>query len=282
MHTLPFADIPGNHHQVSPSEPTRVTSARTYRASWAGIIEAGDPQFQALAQAFEPPHRPAATFAAIGLESQEHALIWLGAPQVLTHWALHQDDGLPIAALNQHGAFGEHWPADPAWRERIPTTTWNPDGQGIVTELDFPDGDGRVVVYELLGKPAMLPAGVSRQPVGPVPVVTWHCTRCHSAGDTLDRYASASPAERREAARAARRHLRPGRCRGASARLDQALAAVDRVVTGRPESADPTGLYAAWCQTKTTGGCTPGMVSSCAEVREARTHTARHRMATCP
>ncbi|MBB2749220.1 UNVERIFIED_ORG: hypothetical protein FHR35_009133 [Microbispora rosea subsp. rosea] len=280
MLVLPPTDLPGNTHHLSPTNPTFVTGAARYRLSWTGIVERSDPRFDALTEIFAGSHRPTDTFGVAGLESQEHSILWLGPADTVTRFEANPATGFPFTELNTHGCFGDRWPNTDAWLDFIPATTWNADGQGIVTEYAFDDG-GQVVVYELLGRPALLSQGHAEGPRGLVPVVTFHCTRCHYEGDHHDRYMSAGPADRRAACRKARQHLRPGRCRGseATSRADMMVAVVDQVVAGRPQPADTTGLYASRCQTSELR-CDEALAhSTCAEIREARKHTARHRMA---
>jgi hypothetical protein len=106
-------------------------------------------------------------------------------------------------------------------------------------------------------------------------VVTFHCTRCHRKADAHERCMSAGPAGRRYAGLRARKHMRMCEGAAAAARDDELAAAVRKAVTGSaPVSA--TGLYAAYCQTATLHPDEYGHPSSCAEVRQARIHTAAH------
>lgn len=273
--TLPPIDLPGNTHQVSPNSSTYVTSAAQYRMSWATVIERSHPRWDALTQGFIEEYRPTDTFGVAGVESQEHSAMWLGPADIIARFAANPV-AVPWSELTQHGGFADRWPNGDAWNELIPHTTWNPEGQGIVTEFEFSDC-GSVVVYELLGRPALLSSGVSESPEGLVPVVTFHCTRCHCEGGHGDRYMSADPDDRRTVCRKARQHMRPGRCQGeeANARNDRMVAVVQEVI-GQPATGGITGLYAAQCQTRDLSPNDIMVSSSCAEVREARTHTARH------
>ncbi|MCF6467438.1 hypothetical protein FAF44_03285 [Nonomuraea sp. MG754425] len=275
MLTLPPIDLPGNTHQVSPNNSTYVTSAAQYRMSWAAVIERSHPRWDALTEGFIEEHRPTDTFGVAGLESQEHSAMWLGPADIIARFVANPV-AVPWSELTQHGGFADRWPNGNAWNELIPHTTWNPDGQGIVTEFQFDDG-GSVVVYELLGRPALLSPGVDAIGEGLVPVVTFHCTRCHYDGDHSDRHMSAAPDDRRTVCKKARQHTRSDRCRGeeANARGDQMIAAVQEVI-GKPVSGSTKGLHAAWCQNKRLDPHDLMVSSSCAEVREARTHTDRH------
>ena len=275
MLTLYPSDLPNNVHDVSPTNPARVTRSRFYRMSWAGVIEHSDPRFRDLAGVFPEAYRPTGTFGTAGLESQEHSILWIGSPDVVVRFRDDPAQAVPWAEINQTGSRVDRWPNSDAWLDLIPATTWNPGGQGIVTEHDF-DG-AKVIVYETLSKPTLLSESAKGAPQGPVPVVTFHCARCHEAADAVYRHTSCGPEDRRVAGLEARRHMRPGRCRGADAvaRGDEMVAVVESVARGVPAPGDTAGLYASRCQ---TGELQPGGYgpSTCAEVREARKHTARH------
>ncbi|TYB71292.1 hypothetical protein FXF51_02335 [Nonomuraea sp. PA05] len=279
MLTLPPIDLPGNVHHVKEDNPVYVTGADSYRMSWAAVIERTDPRWDGLTAGFIEEYRPTSTFGVAGIESQEHSLMWLGAADVIARFVANPV-AVPWGELGEHGGYGDKWPNGDAWNAFIPHTTWNPGGQGVVTEYSFDDGNGSVVVYELLGRPALLSPGVREIGDGPVPVVTFHCTRCHYDGDHSDRYMSARPDDRRTVCRKARQHMRPGRCRGeeANARGDQMIAAV-REVVGRPVTGSTKGLHAAWCQKRDLDSDGVMVSSSCAEVQAARTHTAQHQAA---
>jgi hypothetical protein len=272
-------DLPGNVHHVSPDNPTYVTGAANYRMSWAAVIERSDPRWDVLTEGFIEEYRPADTFGVAGVESQEHSLLWLGPAEVIARF-IADPVAIPWVELAENGGYANRWPNGDAWNALIPHTTWNPDGQGIVAEYPFDDGNGSVVVYELLGRPALLSPGVTAIGDEPVPVVTFHCTRCHYEGDSGDRHMSAAPDDRRTVCRKARQHTRPGRCRGeeANARGDEMVAAVQAFI-GNPVTGSKEGLHAAWCQTKDLNPNEIMAFSSCAEVREARVHTDRHHMA---
>jgi hypothetical protein len=270
-------DLPGNSHQTDDDSPTKVVRSDSYRLSWADVLKPGDGWFAGLMNVFPEVHRPDDVIGLAGLESQEHSILWLGPAEVIDLFAAAPDHGVPWDAFSREGLLADRWPNTDAWQAYLPPTTWNPGGQGIVTEHAFPDG-AKVVVYELLGSPALLSAGVKEvSHAEPVPVVTYHCTRCHQAADQSDRYSSASPEDRRAASRRARKHMRPGNCRGAAATVwgDKMTAAVAEAVTGT-SIGDPAGLYAARCQTaqiRTDGHSS----TTCAEVREARKFSASHR-----
>jgi hypothetical protein len=241
MLTIAPIDLPDNEHEVSPGNPTRVTRARLYRLSWAEVIGRDDPRAEQLIEIFDGPHRPAGAFGLAGAESQEHSMLWIGPPEVIAGFRDDPRHVVPWAEFNELGAWCDRWPSARAWLDLIPPTTWNPDGQGIVAEHDF-DG-AKVIVYELLGRPVLLSSRINTTPEGLVPVVTYHCTRCHEHGTTGDRYMSASPADRRMAGLAARRHMRPGNCGGPEAvrRGDNMVAAVDSAISGTPRPASTTG-----------------------------------------
>jgi hypothetical protein len=277
MLTIHPTDLPGNVHQMPADNPVYVTGSRLYRMSWADVVERADPRFAALTEVFPGQYRPGGTFGVAGLESQEHSILWMGSADVITRFRDDPEHVVPWAEFGEQGVYADRWPNSAAWLDFIPPTTWNPGGQGIVAEHSF--GGAKVIVYELLGRPALLSEGTKNEPEGLVPVVTFHCTRCHMAGSHSDRFMSASPADRRMAGLRARKHMRPGQCRGAEATAwgDRMIAAAAHVVRGVPEPADPAGLYASGCQVRGIG---PGDVlpdSTCAEVCAARTHTVGHR-----
>lgn len=278
MLILPFTDIPDNTHHVKEPNSTYVTHADQYRMSWATIIERSHPNWDALTGCFTDDSQPTDTFGVAGLESQEHSVLWIGPADVIARF---QADpvAIPWSEFNQQGIWGDRWPNGDAWYELIPRTTWTPDSQGVVTEYPFEDGNGSVVVYEMLGRPALLSPGVSESPEGLTPLVTFHCRRCHEESGSHDRYMSASPQDRRTVCLKARQHMRPGQCRGAeaNARNDRMVAVVREVISKRPVTGSTEGLYAAQCQIKDPNPNSIMASSSCAEVREARTHTDRHR-----
>jgi hypothetical protein len=111
-------------------------------------------------------------------------------------------------------------------------------------------------------------------------MVTYHCTRCHHEAGSWDRQMSGGPQDRRNICLSARQHMLPGgECRGAEAVAwgDKMISTVQSVATGRPALTDPTGLFASDCQTASLGVEGVRARSTCAEVREARKHTVRHR-----
>lgn len=271
LHVTP-QDLPGNVHEVSPGNPARVIRSRFYRLSWAGIIDAADLRHAGLAGVFPAECRPTGSFGAAGLESQEHSILWVGDPDVIAGFTADPIHQVPWDAIQQTGIRADRWPDTGGWPELIPAGTWNPGGQGIVTEFDF--HGAKVIVYELLGQPGLLSAHSDHDPGGPVPVVTWHCTRCHMASDAGGRILSGGPEDRRTAGLRARKHMRPGNCRGDDGSGDRMVAAVRSAVSGVTHPAD-AGLYASWCATaELDTGSRAG--TTCAEVREARLHTARN------
>jgi hypothetical protein len=274
MLLLPFSDLPGNAHDLAPGSRTRVARSRSYRVSWLDVVSPGEPRYGDLAGAFPAGFLPAGEFGAAGLESQEHCVVWAGDAGVIAAAIADPAHRLPEAELAARGSWGSQWPGG-AWLDRIPATTWCPGGQGIVADYDF--AGARVVVYETPGRPALVPGGIGCAPAGPQPVVTFHCTSCHLADERDHRYLSSGPGARQAACQAARRHMQPGQCEGprGAARAGQMAAAVMRAARGTPAPGDPAALYAAHCQTRQPSRDITA-TSSCAEVREARTHAARH------
>jgi hypothetical protein len=267
-------DVPGNAHHTAADVPTRVLRSDFYRVSWVDVLEPGDGWYAGLSGDFPEVSRPGDGIGLAGLESQEHSVLWFGPAAVIDRFVADPDRVMPWEAFRGEGMMLDRWPDSVAWRFYLPPTTWNPGGQGIVTEHTFPDG-AQVVVYELLGRPAVLSGGVHQvSSEDLVPVVTYHCTRCHSAGGRADRFSSASPDDRRAASRQARRHMRPGNCRGADdvEQGDRMCEVVAEVVTGRAV-ADRSGLFVARCQTAPI--LADGFsATTCAEVREARKFSA--------
>jgi hypothetical protein len=193
--------------------------------------------------------------------------LWLGEPGVIAGFRDDPGHRVPWAALHQRGTWVDRWPDSDAWSDFIPAGTWCPGGQGIVTEYGF--AGAKVIVYEVLGRPAYLSLGPKGDPGKPAPVVTFHCTRCHAADTRDHRYTSASPEDRRAACQAARRHMLPNKCGGPA-------AAVDSLASGAPASRDTKGMWAAACPTRPVDPDDLAANSTCAEVRQAREHAARH------
>ena len=200
--------------------------------------------------------------------------MWIGQPGVIAGFRDDPQHAAPWAELGEQGVWVDRWPNSEAWLDFIPPVTWCPGGQGIVAEHDF-DG-ATVVVYEKLARPVYLSHSWrgGEEPAGLVPVVTFHCTRCHCEADPGERHMSASPEDRRTVGQVARQHMRPGRCQGdaAAARRDAMAATVARAA-GR--QARPAGQLADLCQHSVPD---PGdmAASTCGEVRAAREHSARH------
>lgn len=209
MMVLQFDDLPGNDHHMNPGLPWKAVRSSRYRASWATVIERRHPQFGDLVTVIPEAMRPAATFGAIGWESQEHSCLWTGDPAV----ARIQDspDVADWSEVLASGKLMDRWPLRGPWTELMPPTTWNPGGEGIVAE--YPLGKASAVVYELLATPAKA-SRLGAAADGPQPVVTFLCTACHFQDTNNDRYPSEGPYAREKACQAARRHLdrceRPG------------------------------------------------------------------------
>lgn len=266
--------LPGNEHEVAPGRPDRVVRSLKYRMSWADIVTGDDARFGPLTAAFPDEYRPAGTFGIAGAESQEHSVLWLGDPAVIAGFRDDPEHRVPWAALHQQGIWSDRWPDGDAWSDFIPAGTWCPGGQGIVTEYDF--AGAKVIVYEVLGRPTYLSLGPKGESGKPVPVVTFHCTRCHAADTRDHRYTSASPEDRRAACQAARRHMLPGQCGGpaAAATLDRMTAVVDSLASGAPASRDSKGMWAAACPTWLVDPDDLAANSTCAEILQARGHAA--------
>lgn len=261
MITFPFTDLPGNNHKLAPGKSVRVTGSDLYRMSWADILQPATPQYQELATAYPAGQAPTEPLGIAGLESQEHSLTWIGSPAVISGILDGTWPEIPWAQLNAQGGYAGGWMNADSWAGYVPCTTWTPHG-GILSQYPHPDGNGQVIIYETTGLPSLLSAAPAASgTVGPVPIVTFHCTRCHAEDDRARRIMSACPRDRQAAAEAARRHVAPGRCTPAPAAR---YAQTPEGCLERPLNADN---YRAR--------------SSCNEVRQAReATTAWHRQHT--
>jgi hypothetical protein len=263
MLILEFADVPGNEHDMHPKLPWKAVRSHGYRPSWATVIDRRHPQFGALVAAIPSVMRPATTFGAIGLESQEHSFLWAGDPAVITR--IQDSPGtVDWSEVVASGKLMDRWPHQAPWVELMPVTTWNQGGEGIVTQ--YPVGQASVVVYELIATPAKASrrANAGQEPQ---PVVTFHCAACHLQDTDNARYPSDGPYARERACQAARRHL--GECDqkpGLADRMEASVAATSGV---------PAAGYAARCATRSLEPSSSRAWSSCAEVRAARTAVAR-------
>jgi hypothetical protein len=276
MHLRSPRDLPGNTHTTDPGRPARVTGADRYRVTWTHVIADDDPARPGLMKFLPPQHRPSGTTGIIGLESQEHALTWVGAVDIASRAEAEQYNP-DWGTLMRNGVVAEFWPMTDEWDRLIPDVAWHSAGHGVIAGYPVPGGE--IVVYERPGHPAMIPSG-HRHP-GPgelVPVVTWHCTACHEYGQPEDKYLSCHPRERQLAAAMARRHAAPGRCQATTENPEN-----DRMVSAVREAFGGDGrgaTYASFCATRATGPAAIRDKPSCAEVREARAHGTAARAGT--
>lgn len=251
LREMPINDLPGNRHYTDTGNPAYVIASDRKRISWIGVIDEDDPRFHEFADAIPDRYRPVGTFAVAGAESQEDSVFWFGPVHVLTDvLSAPSSNSFPalFRAFAEHGIATQGWPEIQPWTGFIPARTWHPGGSGIVAAYPFPGGRAEVVVYEIPGKPVKLSNYGTGDRPGPVPVVTWHCTRCHEEGDASARWQSGGPSDRREACRAARLHIRPGGCRATGPHEQRGSLCAARPV-------DPEQLMAR---------------PSCAEIRQAR------------
>jgi hypothetical protein len=254
MITIKPVDLPGNTHQLAENSTVKIISAARYRISWADILPPDSPVF--IRQ------KPSEPIGVAGAESQEHSLLWSGPADIIAGYLGDPAQIPPWDQLNQAGSWTPGWPNIEQWLKLMPAVTWCPEGQGIVTTYTYPDGNGQVTVYETLGLPtimSMASLNGNNGPAGPVPIVTYHCTRCHTENYQDRRIMSACPDDRQLACQEARKHMLPGKCKG------------NNVARPRP---------LGYCQALPLYRDSYQARSSCAEVRAASEHTAAWHAAT--
>ncbi|MDJ0345909.1 hypothetical protein QMK19_35335 [Streptomyces sp. H10-C2] len=205
-------------HTVSEDNPTYVTRADAYRVSIVSVLTPDDPTFQAREDFIRPEHRRPDGYGLAFLESEEHSLTYIGpVHQIEAYHAI--TDGSAVLDVSQ-GVVYAFWPQEKAWDDYIPTNTWNPGGQGIITEFDHPLG-GKVTVYEYIETD---PDGVATLMVG------YHCERCHPSAksDNHVGFPNRGPQDRRWIARNARVHIRrhAEQCQPIDSRIAEVITAV--------------------------------------------------------
>lgn len=185
-----------NTHYLSPTNPTHVTHAEWYRVTMTRLLTPAHDSFEELQAAFPSELWRPDGYGLAFLESEEHSRLYAGPIEQITD---HEAD--PSTPLDvRQGVVYDLWPNSPAWDAFIPDTTWHPDGCGIITTFEHPEGTD-VLVYEFHGR--WLPDRPER------PLVTFHCTHCHrdTFHDTGKVLENRGPRDRRWAARQARQHV---------------------------------------------------------------------------
>ncbi|MEV5348920.1 hypothetical protein [Streptomyces achromogenes] len=224
-------------HTLSETNPTYVTGADSYRVSITALLTPDTPHFTVMQEYFKAEHRRPEGHGLAFLESEEHHLVYTGSVQQI------QEYRAGSALDTAQGALYGFWPHGTGWDDFIPHTTWNPGGEGIVTEFTHPLG-GKVTVFEYIEETD----GQKK------PMVGFHCDRCHPS-PTIDhevRMANRGPQDRRWSARNARVHIRSHaeRCRP----VDPRFAEVAQQVANREYGVNhPTVTWDSRCAT--TGDC---------------------------
>jgi hypothetical protein len=233
-------------HTVSDTNPDHVTGADSYRISMTGLLTPDYPKFAVMEEAtIKPEHRRADGYGVAFLESEEHSVLYVGPVEQLTDYRAASAGGGARLDVTQ-GVMYDRWPHGEGWDDYIPRNTWNPDGEGIITAFDHPQG-GKVYVYEY----------VKTDDGRRVPMVTLHCEQCHNisegfGGGGEGERENRGPHDRRWTARLARIHIRrpDDNCRPTDPRFAEAVTAVMNADDGgsRP-------VVTAESQCATTGPC---------------------------
>ncbi|MFK8851120.1 hypothetical protein [Streptomyces sp. Ac-502] len=200
----------GTAHNVSPNNPTHVTSCDRYRLPLVGTIAPGNPGYEDMVEILkENGHdtRPEG-YGLIFLESEEFSATYFGSIEQIEQYKRENVDGTATFDASQ-GVMYAQWPHGKGWDDFLPRIFWNmkargaiEDGVGLVTAFAHPVTPGaEVIVYEFEGR--WLPDQ------DPIHMVTYHCTACHL--DTFHNgghvHENTGPHDRRWAARQARQHI---------------------------------------------------------------------------
>ena len=230
-------------HTVSKNNPLYVTGADAYRIPFTGLLTPQNPQFAAMEQFFLPEHRRPEDYGLAFLESPEHSLTYLTSLRQITEYRAANTDGTAVLDPTQGQMYG-FWPRDEGWDTFIPANTWNPVGEGIVTEFDHPLG-GKITVLEYLK------IGTDGEKT---PMVGLHCERCHRdpATDLENNLPNNGPQDRRWIARNARLHVRSHteQCRPINPSIVATVTAVANDMYG---TNNPVVSWESRCAT--TGPC---------------------------
>ncbi|MGO4459906.1 hypothetical protein AB4039_21805 [Streptomyces sp. M-16] len=227
-------------HTVSETNPTYVTGADRYRIPFTGFLTPDNPKFAVMEEFVLPEHRRPEGYGLAFLESEEHSLTYIGSVRQIEEYRASNGDGTAVLDPSQ-GVMYAFWPRDEGWDDYLPHNTWNPGGEGIVTEFDHPLG-GKVVVYEYLQN--------DPKADGPTPMIGLHCERCHPRPNLdYDKHRpNTRPHDRRWFARNARAHVRrhAEECRPADPRMAEA---VQQIVNEKYGVNNPTVTWESGCAT---------------------------------
>ncbi|MGW5679196.1 hypothetical protein ACWEV4_29650 [Streptomyces sp. NPDC003860] len=247
-------------HTVSDTNPARVVGADQYRISFTATLSPSHEGFDSMQEFFRSEHRRPEGYGLVGLESEEHSVLYSGSVQQIEEYRAAAQLG-PTTFDGSQGHMYEFWPHGQGWDTFIPRTFWNAeahgaiaDGVGLVTTFPHSETLGaEVVVYEFEG--SWLLGGKPEQ------MVTHHCTACHkdTHHDSGHVHANTGPDSRRWAARQARQHIisahRHGvgntnsACRPTNGAMLRAVNAVARDLWGTTGNALPD-TDDAYCATK--------------------------------
>ncbi|MDH6129404.1 hypothetical protein [Kitasatospora sp. GP82] len=241
-----------NGHTVSETNPTYVNGANRYRMPFVGILTPTHPQFEEMQEYVLPEHRCPEGYGLVFLESEEHSATYIGSVHQIEEYRAANTDGTAVLDISQ-GVTYAFWPHGEGWDKYLPANTWNPGGEGIVTEFDHPLG-GKVTVYEYLK------AGADGEKT---PMVAFHCEHCHNEPERDHESAQANrePQDRRWTARNARVHIRQHdqRCRPIDPRIVETVTAVANEKYGVN---NPVVTWESRCST----------AGPCAQIRHLRAH----------
>ncbi|GAA1111832.1 hypothetical protein [Streptomyces javensis] len=238
-----------NTHYVSETNPTHVTHAEWYRISLTRVLTPQHENFDGMQSIFPPEYRRPEGYGLAFLESEEHSRLYVGSIQQITEY--QNDLTMPLDV--SQGQTYDKWPHTEGWDTFIPDNTWNPDGRGIITAFEHPEG-GDVIVYEFHG------SWLKDKPKRPL--VTFHCTHCHqdTFHDSGKIHENHGPHDRRWAARQARQHIHSAQRHGVGGENSQCQKAdpnMMRIVTEVTNDIygtnNPVTPYESMCAT--TGPC---------------------------
>ncbi|MEV5451597.1 hypothetical protein [Streptomyces sp. NPDC052535] len=253
----------GTAHNVSETNPIRVTSCDRYRLPLTGIITPSTtPAYDDMVQMLRDnghDTRPEG-YGLIFLESEEFSATYFGSITQVEQYKRDNANGTATFDASQ-GVMYAQWPHGKGWDDFLPRTFWNvkargaiADGVGLVTAFAHTETPrAEVIVYEFEG--TWRPGGEPQQ------LVTYHCTACHkdTSYDSGHVHENTGPDSRRWAARQARQHIisahRHGvgdensACRPNNGEMLRVVNAVTRDMWGTTGNALPD-TDDAYCATK--------------------------------